>query len=141
MRTSFSSLYIDVNVIPTMKQNKQTVDIIETHFRLLDMLYFIIWFGVLSGLAGIIFLRMKGFVGGATVYLLCHTMWMTPTVNVAILGIAGLAALPVVMRLSRPLWIPMGTCFPHRSPTPRRWQRSRRKFSPRERHINGTKCL
>jgi hypothetical protein len=67
------------------------------------MLYFVVWFGVLSALGGIAFLWMKGFIGGATVYLRCHSMWMAPAVNVAILGIAGLAALPVVMRLSRPM--------------------------------------
>jgi len=69
----------------------------------MDMLCFVIWFSILSALAGIAFLRMKGFMGGATVYLRYHTLWMAPTVNVAILGIAGLVTLPVVMRLSRPM--------------------------------------
>jgi hypothetical protein len=91
------------NLIQINKQKKQKNYNTKARFRLLDMLCFVIWFGVLSGLAGIAFLRTKGLVGGATVYLRCHTMWMTPSVNVLILGIAGLAALPVVMRLSRPM--------------------------------------
>ena len=86
-----------------MKQNKQKNYNTKARFRLLDMLCFVVWFGVLSGLAGIAFLRTKGLFGGATVYLRYHTMWMTPSVNVLILGVAGLAALPFVMRLSRPM--------------------------------------
>ncbi|MDT8303199.1 MAG: sulfatase [Sedimentisphaerales bacterium] len=86
-----------------MKQNRHTNCSIKASFRIMDMLCFVIWFGVLSALAGIAFLHVKGFIGGATVYLRCHTLWMAPTVNVAILGIVGLVTLPVVMRLSRPM--------------------------------------
>lgn len=46
---------------------------------------------------------MKGLAGGKIVHLRCYMMWMTPTVNVAILGLTGLVALPFVRRLSRPM--------------------------------------
>ncbi|MCP4609831.1 MAG: sulfatase [Planctomycetes bacterium] len=88
-----------------MKQNKQKVDIIETRFRLLDMLYFVIWFGVLSGLVEITFPIMKRLVWGEAVHLGYQRMWIIPAVAVAILGITGLIILPVVVRLLRPMAI------------------------------------
>ena len=86
-----------------MKEIKQIINGDEPRFKPWDMLYFVIWFGVLSGLAEVAFFQMKGLVGGGIVYLRCNTVWMTPAVNVVILGILGLAALPVVVRLSRPM--------------------------------------
>ncbi|MDT8300328.1 MAG: sulfatase [Sedimentisphaerales bacterium] len=74
----------------------------EAKFGLFDMLCFVIWFGLLSGLAEIAFLKMKWLVGGETVFLRSHQLWMIPAVNVVILCFLGLIALPVIMRLSRP---------------------------------------
>ncbi|MHC4596947.1 MAG: sulfatase-like hydrolase/transferase, partial [Planctomycetota bacterium] len=85
------------------KQNKLEVGNVERRFRLWDMLYFVIWFGVLSGLAEIALPQMKELVGGRTVYLRCHTVWMSPVANVIVLGSVGLAALLVIVRLSRPM--------------------------------------
>jgi len=67
------------------------------------MLYFVICFGVLSGLAQIAFVQTRRLVGGRTIYLRCHTMWMSPVANAAVLGVVGLAALAVIVRLSRPM--------------------------------------
>ncbi|MBW7992576.1 MAG: hypothetical protein FVQ84_21525, partial [Planctomycetes bacterium] len=75
----------------------------EARFGLLDMLYFIIWFGVLSGLAEVALPQMNELIGGRTVFLRCHTIWMSPLANVAVLGIVGLIALPLLLRLSRPM--------------------------------------
>jgi arylsulfatase A-like enzyme len=86
-----------------MKQNKQKIDSTDARFRPRDMLYFVIWFGVLSGLAEIAFVQTRRLLGGRTVYLRCHTMWMSPVANVAVLGLVGLAALLVIVRLSRPM--------------------------------------
>lgn len=83
-----------------MKQNEQTVDRHEAHFRLWDMLYFVVWFEMLSGLTEITLLRMKGLIGGGAVHLRCHTMWMSPAINVAVLGVVGVTAWPLILRLS-----------------------------------------
>ncbi len=85
--------------------NRQETRNARPRFRPWDMLYFVIWFGVLSGLAEIAILRTKGLVTGSrfVVYLRCHTMWMSPVADVAVLGVVGLAALPVIVRLSRPM--------------------------------------
>ena len=86
-----------------VKQDKQTIDRREGRFQPLDMLYFVIWFGVLSGLIQITFLRLKGLIGGGAVYLRCHTMWMSPLASVVVMGVVGLVVLPVLLRLSRPM--------------------------------------
>jgi arylsulfatase A-like enzyme len=86
-----------------IKQKKQKINGNEDRFHLWDMFSFVIWFGVLSGLVEIAFLRMKGLIGGGAVYLRCHTMWMSPVVNIAILGAVGLALLPLLRRLSLPM--------------------------------------
>ena len=86
-----------------MKQDKQIIDRREGRFRLWDMLYFVIWFGVLSALVEIAFLQIRSLFGGRTFYLRCHTLWMTPTANVAVFGVVGLATLPLLLRLSRPI--------------------------------------
>ncbi|MEJ2704463.1 MAG: hypothetical protein P8Z79_18670, partial [Sedimentisphaerales bacterium] len=72
-------------------------------FGLFDVLVFAVWFGVLSGLAGIAFLRLKGFIGGDAVYLRCHTMWMSPLAGALVMGVVGLAVLPVIWRVSSPV--------------------------------------
>jgi arylsulfatase A-like enzyme len=87
------------------KRNRLEVLSAEPRFRSWDILYFVIWFGVLSGLADIAFPLMKSLVWGEALYLNWHRMWMAPVVAVAILGIAGLTALPVIVRLSRPMAI------------------------------------
>jgi arylsulfatase A-like enzyme len=74
-------------------------------FSLLDMLYFAIWFGVLSGLAEVILPQMNQLIGGRIVFLRSHTIWMSPLANVAVLGIVGLITFPLVLRLSRPMAI------------------------------------
>ncbi|MHC4558955.1 MAG: sulfatase [Planctomycetota bacterium] len=72
-------------------------------FGLLNILYFVIWFGVLSGLAEVALPQMNELIGGRTVFLRCHTIWMSPLANVAVLGIVGLISLPLLLRLSRPM--------------------------------------
>ncbi|MHC4558956.1 MAG: hypothetical protein ACYS80_16825, partial [Planctomycetota bacterium] len=72
-------------------------------FALLNILYFVIWFGVLSGLAEVALPQMNELIGGRTVFLRCHTIWMSPLANVVVLGIVGLIALPLLLRLSRPM--------------------------------------
>ena len=86
-----------------MKQDKQTIDRHERRFRLWDILYFVIWFGVLSALIEVAFLQMRPLFGGRAVYLRFHTMWMSPVANVAVFGVVGLATLPLLLRLSRPM--------------------------------------
>jgi arylsulfatase A-like enzyme len=76
-----------------------------TGFGLLDMLYFVIWFGVLSGLAEVALPQMNELIGGRAVFLRCHTIWMSPLANVAVLGIVSLIALPLLLRLSRPMGV------------------------------------
>lgn len=75
------------------------------HFGLIEMIYFSIWFGILSVLIEITFLETKELMGGATFFLRYQKMWMAPTVNVIILLILGLFAMPVTLRLSRPIAI------------------------------------
>jgi hypothetical protein len=85
------------------KQNKLENVNAGAGFGLLDMLYFAIWFGVLSGLAEVALPQMNQLIGGRIVFLRSHTIWMSPLVNVAVLGIVGLIALPLLLRLSRPM--------------------------------------
>ncbi|MCP4609838.1 MAG: sulfatase-like hydrolase/transferase [Planctomycetes bacterium] len=72
-------------------------------FGLLDMLYFAIWFGVLSGLAEVALPQMNQLIGGRIVFLRSHTIWMSPLASIAVLGIVALAVLPLLLRLSRPM--------------------------------------
>ena len=72
-------------------------------FGLLDMLYFAIWFGVFSGLAEVALPQMNQLIGGRIVYLRNHTIWMSPLANVVVLGIVGMIAFPLLLRLSRPM--------------------------------------
>jgi len=72
-------------------------------FGLLDILYFVIWFGVLSGLAEVALPQMNQLIGGKTVFLRSHTIWMSPLANVAVLSLVGIILLPFLLRLSRPM--------------------------------------
>ena len=83
-------------------QNKQKVGSHEVRFRLWDILYFVVWFGILSGLAEIIFPQIKELVGGRTVHLRSHAIWMPPLANMVVLAVVGLAVFAVVVRLPRP---------------------------------------
>jgi arylsulfatase A-like enzyme len=85
------------------KPNKLENVNIGARFGLLDILYFVIWFGVLSGLAEIALPQMNQLIGGRFVFLRSHTIWMSPLANVAVLGIVGLILLPLLLRLSRPI--------------------------------------
>jgi arylsulfatase A-like enzyme len=84
-----------------MESNRPEAGDTRPKFGLFDMLYFVIWFGVLSALAEMAFLQTRRLLGGRIVYLRCHTMWMSPVANVAVLGAVGLAALPLLLRISR----------------------------------------
>ncbi|MBW7992646.1 MAG: hypothetical protein FVQ84_21880, partial [Planctomycetes bacterium] len=86
-----------------MKRKKQEINSIESRFLPWDMLYFVIWFGVLSGLAEVALPQMNQLIGGRIVFLRSHTIWMSPLANVAVLVIVGLITLPLLLRLSRPM--------------------------------------
>lgn len=71
-------------------------------FSLADMLYFIIWFGVISGLAEVVLPQMNKLRGGRAVFLRSHTIWMSPLANVVVIGIVGLIIFSLLLCLSRP---------------------------------------
>ncbi|MDT8302507.1 MAG: sulfatase [Sedimentisphaerales bacterium] len=83
------------------KQNKLENGNAGARFGLLDMLHFIIWFSVLSGLVEVTLPQMNELIGGRTVFLHCHTIWMSPLANVVVIGIVSLILLPLLLRLPR----------------------------------------
>ena len=85
------------------KSNKLENVNTRDRFGLQDILYFVLWFGVLSGLAEVALPQMNQLIGGRIVFLRSHTIWMSPLANVAVLGIVGLITLPLLLRLSRPM--------------------------------------
>jgi len=85
------------------KQSKLNNVNAEARFGPLDMMYFVTWFGILSGLAEVALPQMNKLIGGRAVFLRSHTIWMSPLANAAVLGIVGLIALPLLLRLSRPM--------------------------------------
>ncbi|MDT8303936.1 MAG: sulfatase [Sedimentisphaerales bacterium] len=86
-----------------MKETKQIHNNAEPRFKPWDMLYFVMWFGVLSGLAEVVLPQMNQLIGGRNVFLRSHTIWMSPLANVAVLGIVGLILSPLLQRVSRPM--------------------------------------
>ncbi|MHC4168725.1 MAG: sulfatase [Planctomycetota bacterium] len=85
-----------------MKKSKELDNTIEARFGPRDMLYFVIWFGMLSGLAEVVLPQMNECIGGRPVHLRPHVLWVSPLANVIVLSIVSLAVLPLLRRLSRP---------------------------------------
>ncbi len=88
-----------------MKQNKQVINGAKARFRAFDMLVFIICFSAVTGVGEVVFPIARHMISGDPVYVRSYEIWAPLVTDLAIIGVAGLLALPVVMRLSRPMAI------------------------------------